>query len=247
MEKLYTELAEVYEAMYRTFMDYDGEYACYAPLLRQYGAQKILEIGCGAGNLAQRLLDGGFDYAGMDISPDMLNIARRQLPPCPLFEGDMRHFRLETTFGGILIVGRSLSYLLENRDVRDCFGAVYRALAPGGVFVFDVIDARLFIPGIDPAETLRHEATHEGRRYVRDSVFEVNAGHGWTWDWTADYYELEADGGQRHLAHDRSTLRTFTADEIAIFLALSGFDILEQFPKKAYAFDTWVFVAQRKA
>ena len=78
MEKLYTELAEVYEAMYRTLMDYDGEYACYAPLLRRYGAHKILEIGCGAGNLAERLLDGGFDYAGMDISPDMLNIARRQ-------------------------------------------------------------------------------------------------------------------------------------------------------------------------
>lgn len=245
MEKLYTELAEVYEAMYRTFMDYDAEFACYGALLEKYGAQKVLEIGCGAGNLAERLLAHGFEYTGMDISPDMLAIARRQLPPCPLVEGDMRNFHLGDSFQGALIVGRSLSYLLTNKDVRDTFDAVYRVLAPGGVFVFDVIDAHLFIPGIDPANILRHEATHEGRRYVRDSVFEVNAQNGWTWDWTADYYEEAPSGGRRHLAHDKTTLRTFTGEETEIFLALSGFEVLERFPKRAYAFDTWVFVARK--
>ncbi len=245
MEKLYTELADVYEAMYRTFMDYDTEFACYGALLEKYGVQKVLEIGCGAGNLAQRLLAHGFDYTGMDISPDMLAIAQRQLPPCPLVEGDMRTFRLAESFQGALIVGRSLSYLLENKEVRDTFEAVYRALAPGAVFIFDVIDARLFIPGIDPGEILRHEAVHEGGCYIRNSVFEVNARSGWTWDWTADYYAVEPSGERRHLARDTSTLRTFTGDETEIFLALSGFEILERFPKRAYAFDTWVFVARK--
>jgi SAM-dependent methyltransferase len=245
MEKLYTELADVYEAMYRTLMDYDAEFACYGALLKKYGVSTVLEIGCGAGNLAQRLLAHGYDYTGMDISSDMLAIARRQLPPCPLVQGDMRSFRLDGHFDGALIVGRSLSYLLENRDIRDTFESVHAALSPGGILIFDIIDAQLFIPGIDPGQTLRHEAAHEGRRYVRDSIFTVNAQNGWSWDWAADYYEEDASGARRHLASDHSTLRTFTIDEMEIFLNLSGFEVLEHFPKRAYTFDTEVFVSKK--
>jgi SAM-dependent methyltransferase len=46
--------------------------------VRQIERPKILEIGCGAGQLAHFLYDEGFrDYRGIDIDPGMIKIARQ--------------------------------------------------------------------------------------------------------------------------------------------------------------------------
>ena len=60
MTKLYADLAAVYEAMYATFIDYEEEYAFYGAMLQQYGKSKVLELGCGTGNLAVLFEQGGF-------------------------------------------------------------------------------------------------------------------------------------------------------------------------------------------
>ncbi len=49
--------------------------------IRQIPEPKILEIGCGAGQLAHFLYDEGFkDYKGFDINAEMLAIARKNSP-----------------------------------------------------------------------------------------------------------------------------------------------------------------------
>lgn len=49
--------------------------------IRQIPEPKILEIGCGAGQLAHFLYDEGFkDYKGFDIDKDMLEIAKKNSP-----------------------------------------------------------------------------------------------------------------------------------------------------------------------
>jgi SAM-dependent methyltransferase len=40
----------------------------------------LLEIGCGSGRDASELVNLGFDYTGVDISPAMLALARQRLP-----------------------------------------------------------------------------------------------------------------------------------------------------------------------
>lgn len=73
----YTGFASVYD----TFMDnvpYE-EWSCYLiGLLREYGVRDglVCELGCGTGAITRRLRNAGYDMIGIDLSEDMLDVAR---------------------------------------------------------------------------------------------------------------------------------------------------------------------------
>lgn len=56
--------------------------------VRRISEPKILEVGCGSGQLAHFLYDEGFkDYKGFDINPEMVGLARKNSPQ-DFFVGD---------------------------------------------------------------------------------------------------------------------------------------------------------------
>jgi SAM-dependent methyltransferase len=102
---------------------------------------RVLDLGCGSGIWAERLLERGYDVVGIDISPAMIRLARRRAPRA--------EFRVGSLFRGALprcdavtALGECVSYLFdrEGHALPRLLRRVYRALAPGGVFVFDVIE-----------------------------------------------------------------------------------------------------------
>ncbi len=42
---------------------------------------QVLDLGCGTGNLTMRMARLGFEVTGVDLSPEMLAVARRKIPP----------------------------------------------------------------------------------------------------------------------------------------------------------------------
>ena len=103
----YTGFAEVYDL----FMDdipY-GEWCEYvAGLLAEYGIQDglLLDLGCGTGKLTRRLADRGFDMIGIDLSEEMLEIAREKSDPEQILYlmQDMREFELYGTVRAIVSI-----------------------------------------------------------------------------------------------------------------------------------------------
>lgn len=128
MTKLYSDLAYLYDALYQTFIDYDAEFRLYKNCFEPYDAKSVLEIGCGSGHLAQRFLNAGYDYAGIDISPQMLDFARQRCPTARFEQADMRMLDLGETFDAVLITARSLSYILMKPVATD--DATLRAFLP---------------------------------------------------------------------------------------------------------------------
>lgn len=244
MSNLYKDLAHVYEAMYETFMDYDNELIFYGQILKRYNCQSVFEIGSGAGSLAKRFIDAGFGYSGMDISQEMIALAQKLLPNVAFHQADMRHFQLPEPTKAMIMVGRTISYLLTNDDVMHSFRSVYNSLDSGGLFCFDAIDASKFIPPIHKDQEIIHNATYQGKSYSRKSYFDLNLATGWTWDWKADYFEIE-NNRSKHIGEDFSTLRAFTEDEIKLFLTLNQLEVVEVLPKLSYAFDTLVYVTKK--
>ena len=45
------------------------------------GAQRVLDVGCGAGTLARKLAESVPQVDGVDLSPEMIDAARRDAPP----------------------------------------------------------------------------------------------------------------------------------------------------------------------
>lgn len=81
MSTLYKSLADVYEAMYKTFINYDEEFRKYQQLLHKCNCDAVVEIGCGTGNLARSFANDGLNYIGLDSSGDMLDIEKKILLP----------------------------------------------------------------------------------------------------------------------------------------------------------------------
>ena len=241
---LYTTLAGVYDAMYRTFINYDDECAFYRGLLSQNKSKRVLEIGCGSGHLANRLM-ADFDYVGMDISPDMLALARLNAPGATFIQGDMTDFRVSEPFDAILITARSISYLLNNTELLATFNHIYAALVDDGFLAFDFIEATSFFARLNPEQVLVHEATHESQSYLRESIYSPNLATGLTWNWASTYYQQQ-DNEKILIGNDLATLRAFLPDEVRLLLQQQGFTIEESIIKPSYAFDTCVFVARKK-
>lgn len=244
MTKLYSDLAYLYDALYQTFIDYEAEFALYQSSFGHYEVKSVLEIGCGSGHLAQRFITAGYDYTGVDISPQMLDLARQRCPTARFELADMRTIRLDRTFDTILITARSLSYLLTNADVLATFRRLYQHLSPDGTVHFDFIDATSFMPGMDPAILLEHRAQCYGHTYLRQSRYTLNLETGFTWNWHSEFFIEQPDEPLQKVADDDATLRAFQPDEIRLLLQLAGLKIVSEHRQPTYAFDTWVFSAQ---
>ena len=54
----------------------------------------------------------------------------------------------------------------------------------------------------------------------------------------------EEKSGYQNIGSDEAELRAFTADELDIFLLLTGFNILQVLDRKVYAFHTKVIMAR---
>jgi ubiquinone/menaquinone biosynthesis C-methylase UbiE len=244
MNNLYTQLSEVYEAMYLTFINYEEELNFYSSLLKKYHCGSVLEIGCGTGNLAPGFVRQGFEYCGMDISSEMLKIAKRNHPQSRFIEADMRNFELDEKLAASIITGRTISYLVTNKNVFDAFTSINKNLPAQGILCFDCIDANKFIPLIKNGERITHNAEFETRKFHRESYWQIDLAQSWTFTWSSVYYE-EKENHLEKIGEDKSAIRAFCKDEIKLFLELTGFRLKEIVSRPSYAFDTFVVVAEK--
>ncbi len=240
---LYNELSSVYEAMYQTFIDYDEEYDYYSKIAKRNNSASILEVGCGTGHLASLFIKNNFRYTGIDISQDMLNIAKQKNLDANFINADARLFKLVNKVDAALITGRTISYFITNEDVCNAFKSIRSNLNPPGILVFDCIDASKFIPMIKEGFDIRHDASLDGKNYYRESHWQINFAQSWAFDWHSKYYET-VENTSEFIGQDDSTIRAFTKEEITLMLDICGFETVEIYDRLSYAFDTFVTVAK---
>ena len=245
MNNLYTQLSEVYEAMYKTFINYEDELNFYSSLLMKFHCRSVLEIGCGTGNLAPGFIRLGFDYYGLDLSGEMLQIAKRNYPLCRFIEADMRNFQLDEKTEACIMTGRTISYLVKNKDIFDALSSINKNLHAQGILCFDFIDANKFIPHIKNGKSITHKAPYKNKVFRRESQWQADFTQSWSFVWHSVYYEERENGQLEKIGEDDSTIRTLGKDEILLFLELTGFRLKEFISRSSYAFDTFVVVAEK--
>ena len=222
MTKLYSELATIYHEMYQSIFDYKKEFQFYNKLLKKYKCKKILEIGCGSGNLAPFFLKVGYDYIGLDLFKEMIKIAKEVEPKAKFVQGDMRNLKLKDKFDAILITGRSFTYMTTNEDVMSALKSINKHLKKKGFLIFDNFDAEIIFGNFK--RNFVQTAKYKGKEYKRVSKNNWNMKTGWTWDWNATYHIKEY--GKTKIIEDKSVLRAFTEDELKLFLNINKFDTL---------------------
>lgn len=152
--------------------------------LRQHGIGKglVLELGCGTGNMTRMMADKGYDMIGIDLSEEMLSIARQRsegrndgiLYLCQ----DMREFELYGTVAAVICVCDSINYMLSKEDLSKVFRLVSNYLDPGGLFIFDMDTEYLYKEVLgDNITYMDHETGNyiwENNFYPEEMINEVN-------------------------------------------------------------------------
>ena len=154
----YMDLAKSYDVLTRD-VDYKQVVAFYEHILLQEGLapRTAVDLACGTGSVACILAEKGLQVTGVDMSEDMLCVASQKaqsLEKPPLFVCQkLQELKLPRGVDLAVCALDSLDYIT---DPADCFQAicrVYKALNPGGCFIFDVntpeklraMDGQMFI------------------------------------------------------------------------------------------------------
>lgn len=140
----YTSLAASYDQLTRD-VDYEKILDFLEALLHARGKypQTVLDLACGTGSMSILLAKRGYSVTGVDMSEDMLTAAAGKAGELegnlPMFVCQrMERLRLPAPVDCAVCCLDSLNYLIDPTLCRRAIRRVYEALAPGGMFLFDV-------------------------------------------------------------------------------------------------------------
>jgi SAM-dependent methyltransferase len=100
--------------------------------------RRLLDLACGTGNSFLPFLRRGFGVTACDLSESMLALAAAKAPEVELVRGDIRALPDLGEYDLVTCFDDSLNYLLDESDLAAALAGIERALAPGGVAVFDL-------------------------------------------------------------------------------------------------------------
>jgi trans-aconitate 2-methyltransferase len=100
-------------------------------LLSPQPGERILDLGCGTGQLTEKIALAGSEVTGIDLAPDMIEKARHNYPHLQFTVADARNFQVEQPFDAVFS-NAVLHWIPEPDAVISC---IRQALKPRGRFV----------------------------------------------------------------------------------------------------------------
>lgn len=104
--------------------------------------QHVLELACGTGILSVELANLGFNVCGLDLSEDMIKLAKKRVSEedqmLRFKTGDMLNLTDKNLYDAVTCYSDSLCYMKNEDEVSKVFSGVYEALKEEGTFIFDV-------------------------------------------------------------------------------------------------------------
>ncbi len=209
----YTDFAYIYDKLI------DQDYEKWADYIEQIfrinkkSPELVLDLGCGTGSITNILAKRGYDMIGVDLSPDMLNVAREkaakhQLDVLYLCQ-DIRQFELYGTVDAIICTLDVLNYITEPKELDKVFALVKNYLNPDGIFIFDI------------------NTEHKLKSTLGNNTF-INEEEGIFYTWENEYADgisnqyltffAECENGMYQRFDETHIQRAYTIDEITKLL-----------------------------
>jgi len=139
----YQDLAFSYDRLTND-VDYKKIVAFYHAILEREGVQpwSAVDLACGTGSVALLLAKEGLRVVGVDLSEEMLTVAAQKAQEAEVFVQytcqALQEMRLPRGVDLAVCALDGLDYILDPADCAEAIRRVYKALNPGGIFIFDV-------------------------------------------------------------------------------------------------------------
>ncbi|WP_026100399.1 class I SAM-dependent methyltransferase [Fortiea contorta] len=100
-------------------------------LLNPQRGELILDLGCGTGQLTEKIAQTGAEVIGIDSAPAMIEKARQNYPHLRFDVADATNFQIEQTLDAVF----SNAVLHWVKEAEKAIACIHQALKPGGRFV----------------------------------------------------------------------------------------------------------------
>lgn len=220
-------LAEHYDRL-----TYDVNYERWADYVERHfrrlsrPVRTVAELGCGAGSLTRLLARRGYRMTALDLSPDMLAVAEEKCRglDVQLVCQDMARLALPEPVEAVISCLDSINYVTHPSALKQTFRRVYRALVPGGLFLFDVKtplsleedDGQIYLDEDEDIFCVWRGEYSPRRRVCGYGVDLFVRREDGGWDRGSEYHEEYA----------------YTMDELEGFLREAGFQNIKQYGDK---------------
>ena len=219
---MYNDFAEVYDKLqdidYNAFVDY------YERIFKKFGKQPklVLDLACGTGNITIPMAKRGYDMIGLDLSCEMLNIARDKAAAEGLdilfLNQDMTEMELYGTVDAIVCALDGLNYITDPDDFKQVFRLVKNYLNPDGIMIFD-INSEYKLREVLGGNTFVNE--EQGIYYVWQSEFDEESG---ICDFELNFFCEQPDGGYVRFDEFQSE-KAYKIEEIKGIVDDAGFTV----------------------
>lgn len=188
------------------------------------GAKRLMDVGCGTGEITIRLAQQRFDVTGVDLSEDMLTVAQSKLSGQKVdvlfLQQDMRDLEGFTgEFDVVTICCDSLNYLQSKEDVQATFHAIYHQLKDNGLLIFD-------IHSLHKIHTIFAGATFADQDDDVSFIWKSYAGEQQnSIEHDMSFFVRQEEQYERY--DELHYQRTFTIDEYTSMLEIASFNLLK--------------------
>lgn len=215
----FSKSARVYDALLR-HKDYAAASARVQEIVQRLAphASSLLDVGCGTGQHLKHL-GTRFRAEGLDLSREMLDVARKRCPTVPLHEMSLVDFRIGHCFDVVTCLFGSIGYTVTVDNLQRAVRCMAAHLHPRGICVVEPwISPEHFVSGKLVFDSSDDPDLKVARMYVtraegRVSIFE------------SEYLVATIEG----IAHfkERQELGLFTDAEYRMAFSRAGLDVVD--------------------
>lgn len=218
--------SKYYDLIYQD-KDYEKEVAFIEDIFAAFNKpRKILEIGCGTGNYTQILHRKGYEVTGLDISENMIRVAKKKCT-CNFKVGDIAEVNINKKFDACIAMFAVISYITETSRLIKALANIRKHLKTNGLLIFDVWNG-LAVMRILPDLRVK-ELENENIKILRIAYPNLKA---FNHVCEVKYKLLVLDKKNRKCTEfeEDHIVRFYFPQEMIFFLEMAGFEVLKACP-----------------
>jgi ubiquinone/menaquinone biosynthesis C-methylase UbiE len=135
---MFSQTAQYYDKLY-SFKDYQAEAQDILAVVQadlRSGGNRLLDVACGTGKHVEHLKQH-FEIEGLDISEELLALARERNPGVTFHQADMVDFQLGKRFDVVTCLFSSIGYVRTVENLGRSIACMARHLLPGGLLLVE--------------------------------------------------------------------------------------------------------------
>lgn len=229
---MYGGFAHMYDALTGD-VDYSKWADYYYKIFRRYGIEPNLglDLGCGTGSITLEMHKRGCDMIGVDLSAEMLSVARERAAEenrdILFLNQDMTEFELYGTVSFAVSSLDCMNYITNKNSLKRVFKLVNNYLDPKGLFIFDM-NTEYKLSTVLGNNTYVYE--ENGIFYTWQNYYDKKSR---TCDFYLTFFEEDKNGLYRRF-DEVHTERAYGIDEVVEMLEKSGMKVEGVFDDKTF-------------